>query len=618
MGLPGKLRLIGATCAVLLAGLFSWFAYSAPREQTLRLEHAQTQNRLLAASLSEQAKIVFSRVETALHVMSTLFAGYLEKNEAARAAVLQVVRTTLEQAAVIDDLYLIDSNGHVQFESDIPSELRRYLQQSPRENFGFEKFASDFEISRVILGLDGKSYLLLTRQIVLDSVNRAIGSVIVRINLGVFQSSYDRIIDDSPSSIGLYRSDSLLLVGAPRAPDLLNRFAPSSLFVTKGHEPMQGSMISPNWQGVPQAIIGYAVVPEFPLFMTVSTSEDEVLAASRTNLVQTLVLLALAAVGLMALLLIVDWLFREQQRALLHQQASDRRIADIMKGTPAIVYEARADGTRTYVSQRWFETVGKPESPAGPTEWETFVHPDDIDGMRRTWQHAIAQGRDLAAAYRMRVADGTYRWHQSLARPARDTQGHVRAWFGALFDIEDQRQAELSYQDLYDGVPIGLFEVTASGKYVAINPAYRRLTGIGEGESLDAINVADLYVDPRDREIMLARLQDEPEVEAYKTSLRRRDGVVIEVEGYVRGVHSASGLLTGLRGAIVDRSAEARAEHLHLEAENRLRAIIEHMPDGLLTIDGDGRIVEANMSVETMFGYSPNGLTGQHLRMLTT
>ena len=45
-------------------------------------------------------------------------------------------------------------------------------------------------------------------------------------------------------------------------------------------------------------------------------------------------------------------------------------------------------------------------------------------------------------------------------------------------------------------------------------------------------------------------------------------------------------------------------------------ALIDHLPDAVIIVDGDGRITRANPRVATLFGYEPQALLGQPVEVL--
>src|SRR3546814_16913592 len=52
--------------------------------------------------------------------------------------------------------------------------------------------------------------------------------------------------------------------------------------------------------------------------------------------------------------------------------------------------------------------------------------------------------------YRLRRADGVYRWMSSRADPLRDQDGRIVQWFGLCHDIDDQMHAEAALRRASD------------------------------------------------------------------------------------------------------------------------------------------------------------------------
>jgi len=53
-----------------------------------------------------------------------------------------------------------------------------------------------------------------------------------------------------------------------------------------------------------------------------------------------------------------------------------------------------------------------------------------------------------------------------------------------------------------------------------------------------------------------------------------------------------------------------------IESEARLRAVVDNAVDGIITIDEYGLVVDFNPAAQRLFGYEPEELVGQNIKML--
>ena len=70
------------------------------------------------------------------------------------------------------------------------------------------------------------------------------------------------------------------------------------------------------------------------------------------------------------------------------------------------------------------------------------MHPDDRDRTIKAWNEAVKNKADFDIEFRIRRADGAYRWFKTRAVQIRDSQGKIFKWFGSNTDIDDLKQAE--------------------------------------------------------------------------------------------------------------------------------------------------------------------------------
>jgi PAS domain S-box-containing protein len=107
-----------------------------------------------------------------------------------------------------------------------------------------------------------------------------------------------------------------------------------------------------------------------------------------------------------------------------------------------MVAVSSARGDLEYVNQRVLDFFGQPFAGLRDDLWTDFVHPDDVDRVCSEASRARDAGQPLDLVYRVRRADGAYRWIHRHAMPLRDGRDAIIRWYGWSFDIHDHQESE--------------------------------------------------------------------------------------------------------------------------------------------------------------------------------
>jgi PAS domain S-box-containing protein len=124
----------------------------------------------------------------------------------------------------------------------------------------------------------------------------------------------------------------------------------------------------------------------------------------------------------------------------------NQELDAIFSTAPDIIFSRRADGSRDYVSERFYDFTGASPGSANGFGWLEYVHPDDKDQAMADWMRCVESGADYEAEYRIRSKDGVYRWFRARAVPIRD-DGKIAKWYGTCSDIHDSKLLEQSIRD---------------------------------------------------------------------------------------------------------------------------------------------------------------------------
>ncbi|MCV0382935.1 MAG: PAS domain-containing protein [Erythrobacter sp.] len=114
----------------------------------------------------------------------------------------------------------------------------------------------------------------------------------------------------------------------------------------------------------------------------------------------------------------------------------EKRLESIIDSVPGIAWSADTQANFDYFNARWKEVTGA-EPPRTPADWRAFVHPEDFDDTLAVFSQAVEKTVPFESEWRMRQADGSYRWVLSRGVPTA-AGGKTSRWFGTLFDIDEQ------------------------------------------------------------------------------------------------------------------------------------------------------------------------------------
>ncbi len=142
----------------------------------------------------------------------------------------------------------------------------------------------------------------------------------------------------------------------------------------------------------------------------------------------------------------------QQKAVALHQLNRDlaqrnQELDAIVQTAPDIIFSRNPDGSRDYISGRFYEYTGAPPDSAVGVGWLEYVHPEDKDSSLAQWLQCVKSGKAYECDYRIRRSDGHYRWFRARAVPLRDGHGEIVKWYGTCSDIHDSKLLEQSIRE---------------------------------------------------------------------------------------------------------------------------------------------------------------------------
>jgi PAS domain S-box-containing protein len=151
---------------------------------------------------------------------------------------------------------------------------------------------------------------------------------------------------------------------------------------------------------------------------------------------------------------------------LAHAEARAREVEEryTLATSAALegIYEWIVDAGRLVLSERakqFFAFAGEGLTPAA---WNERIHPDDFAGYRAVIAaHFRGDTAHLEHEYRIRDAEGGYRWILDRGVGVRGAGGRVTRVVGALSDINDRKLAEIELEAARDRAEAALRQQSA-------------------------------------------------------------------------------------------------------------------------------------------------------------
>jgi PAS domain S-box-containing protein len=109
---------------------------------------------------------------------------------------------------------------------------------------------------------------------------------------------------------------------------------------------------------------------------------------------------------------------------------------------PVFIWMAGTDSLRTFFSKPWLEFTGRSFELEQGNGWTEGIHPDDIQRTLDTYLTAFNARRNFEMEYRLRRADGVYRWVVGAGVPRFMPNGDFLGYIGSCFDITERKYAE--------------------------------------------------------------------------------------------------------------------------------------------------------------------------------
>ena len=342
------------------------------------------------------------------------------------------------------------------------------------------------------------------------------------------------------------------------------------------------------------------------------------------------------------------------QQALRESEERFRFMADT---APVLIWMADTDGLCIFFNKTWLDFTGRTLEQEMGNGYAEGVHPEDLQRCFDTYLSAFNARQSFCMEYRLRRADGKYRWILDNGIPRLTPTGDFAGYIGSCIDITERKSAEAALQEsqqmlrlVMDNIPQLIFWKDRNSVYLGCNSNFARVAGVNSPEQIfgktdydlpwkkeesDWFRECDARVIETNRaqyNIIETQLQadgKESWVETNKIPLHDATGNVVGILGTYEDITvrkqaelALQKVNEDLESRVQERTAQLKdtieqlqqeiAERQRVEALNTLLATaIEQAGEAIEITDADRRIEYVNPAFEKITGYTAAEVIGK-------
>lgn len=251
------------------------------------------------------------------------------------------------------------------------------------------------------------------------------------------------------------------------------------------------------------------------------------------------------------------------------------------------------------------------------------IHPDDRENFIAINEQCFRELKNLDAVHRIVLADHTIKYIRERGAFELDANGQVLKFKGTAQDITEEvnrteaiRISNERLELVNKATSDAIWDWDLKNNHLYWGDGFHKLFGYNQNENSVDPGLWEELIHPEDKERILSRLNEvladkslDTWIGEYRFKKANGEYAYVQDKGFL--IRYESGAPLRMIGSMTDISSVKDAEKRLQEERNRLRAIIDNIPDYIFVKDQEGKHLICNKAQLDLFGVDLEGSVSQ-------
>ena len=274
----------------------------------------------------------------------------------------------------------------------------------------------------------------------------------------------------------------------------------------------------------------------------------------------------------------------KSQKTLKKVNQQLREEQSIFTAGNVVIFKWKNDGKLTvnYASDNSQNVFGytKNDFISGKVKFHDIIPENDFKKLQGKIAESIETGENHTATpeYRITNKAGEEIWLYQFVTFIKNSLGEVIQLNGYVMDVTDRKQAEKAlkeseknFKNLFENIPIGLYQTTGSGKIKMVNNALVEMLGYQSHEDLhNKHKITKKGIMQPERKFFIQKLREAGHLKNYDAIWQKKDGSPIHVIENARVFYDKSTGEEIYEGSVIDITEKKQVEKALKKGEERL------------------------------------------------